>query len=271
VPVTVSESLRAAGIDQGEARVLLRSALGVGDDAVIASHPERVLSEAERECYEALVRRRARGEPVAYLTGEREFYSLAFHVSPAVLIPRPETELLVECALALTPAHAAPRVLDLGTGSGCVAIAIALQRPRASVTTTDVSREALALARRNAARHGARIEWAQGDWYQALAGRSFDLIVSNPPYVADGDPHLEQGDVRFEPRGALVAGPTGLECIEIVVEQSARHLAPGGLLLFEHGYDQGACARTLLAAAGFREGFTRRDLAGHERVSGGWI
>ena len=217
------------------------------------------------------VRRRRAGEPVAYITGEREFFSLAFRVTPAVLIPRPETELLVEAALASIPADAPARVLDLATGSGCVAVAIANERPGAQVTATDVSREALAVARENAKRHGTRIDLVESDWFAALAGRRFDLIVANPPYVAEDDPHLAAGDLRFEPRAALVAGPKGLDCIETIVEQAIHHLRAGGRLLFEHGYDQAPCARALLAAAGYGDIVTRRDLAGIERVSGGRV
>jgi len=269
--ITVAEALRTAGVDAMESRALLRAVLGVGDDSQLAAHPERELSGAERDRYREWLQRRREGEPVAYLTGEREFYSLALHVTPAVLIPRPETELLVDAALDRIPAQAPRRALDLATGSGCVAIAIATQRPRALVTASDASGEALAVARRNAARHAARVEFVQGDWFAALAGRRFELIVSNPPYVADDDPHLARGDLRYEPRQALVAGPTGLECIELVVAQAAQHLAADGWLLLEHGHDQGARARALLAAAGYRDVFTCRDLAGIERVSGGRI
>jgi release factor glutamine methyltransferase len=217
-----------------------------------------------------LERRRA-GEPVTYLTGEREFYSLAFKVTPAVLILRPETELLVEAALRLIAAEAPVRVLDLATGSGCVAVAIARHCARARVTAAEISCDALAVARDNAMKHGVDVEFIESDWFAALSGRRFDLVVANPPYVAAGDPHLEQGDLRFEPRRPLVAGPDGLDCIELIVEQAMHHLTAGGRLLFEHGYDQGACSRVLLAAAGYAEIVTRRDLAGIERVSGGRV
>jgi release factor glutamine methyltransferase len=188
-----------------------------------------------------------------------------------VLIPRPETELLVEAALAHLPAGVPLRVLDLATGSGCIAIAIAKHRPRAAVAAADISHDALAVARENAAQHGASIEFVESDWFAALADRRFDLIVANPPYIAAGDVHLAAAALRFEPRGALVAGPLGLECIEVIVEQAPQHLAPGGRLLFEHGYDQGPCARALLAAGGYQEIGTLRDLAGSERVSGGRV
>jgi len=267
---SIAEALRNADVDPADARVLLRTVLRVSDTH-LAAHPEQKLTDTQRAGYFAWVERRRAGEPVAYLVGEREFYSLAFEVTPAVLIPRPETELLVEAALEHMPAGVPLRVLDLATGSGCVAVTIAGQRPRAKVTATDISRDALAVARENAARHGASVEFVESDWFAALAGRSFDLIVANPPYIAAGDAHLAAGDLCFEPHTALVAGPLGLECIEVLVEQAPHHLAPGGWLLFEHGYDQGPCSRALLAAGGYREITTLRDLAGSERVSRGQV
>ena len=268
----VSEALAQTRqrIDPADARALLCHALS-RDAAWLITHANDALDEALRERFEQLARRRATGEPVAYLTGEREFYSLAFKVTRAVLIPRPETELLVEAALERVPAHLTFRVLDLATGSGCVAVAIAAHRPRARVTATEVSREALAVARDNAARHGAGVEFLESDWFDALAGRRFDLIVANPPYIAERDPCLAEGDLRFEPRGALVAGADGLSCIRLISEQARAHLEPGGGLLLEHGYDQAAHCRALLAGAGYREVGSRRDLAGIERVSGGSV
>lgn len=266
----VAEMLRLANIDPVDSRALLRAALQVSDTYLVA-HPGKALTDRQRARYLAWVERRRAGEPVAYLTGEREFYSLAFTVTPAVLIPRPETELLVDAALERVPAHAAFSVLDLGTGSGCVAVVIALNRPRARVTATDASRDALAVARDNAARHRARIEFVESDWFNALAGRRFDLIVANPPYVAEGDPHLAQGDLRFEPRTALVAGADGLACIRLIIAQARAHLERGGRLLFEHGYDQAGRCRALLVRAGYCDVDSRRDLAGIERVSGGAI
>ena len=267
---SVAEMLRIASIDPVDSRALLRAALEVSDTYLVA-HPEQVLTDRQRDCYLDWVERRRAGEPVAYLTGEREFYSLAFNVTPAVLIPRPETELLVEAALERVPAHAPFRVLDLGTGSGCVAVAIAKHRPLAQVSATEMSRDALAVARENAARHGSGIEFIESDWLDALAGRCFELIVSNPPYVAERDPHLSEGDLRFEPRAGLVAGADGLSCIRLIIAQARAHLEPGGGLLFEHGYDQAARCRALLAQAGYREVVSRRDLAGIERVSGGSV
>lgn len=267
---SIAELLRLPGIDPADARVLLRTALGISD-AQLAAHPERAPAEDQRARYLAWVGRRRGGEPVAYLTGEREFYSLAIKVTPAVLIPRPETELLVETALERIPADAPCRVLDLATGSGCVAIAIAKHRRRARLTASDVSHAALAVARENAARHGVSVEFLEGNWFDVLSGRRFDLIVANPPYIAEGDPHLDEGDLRFEPRPALVAGTAGLDGIELIVEQAPRHLVAGGRLWFEHGHDQGSCSRVLLAAAAYEDIVTRRDLAGIERVSGGRV
>jgi release factor glutamine methyltransferase len=265
---SIAEALRTAGIDSADARVLLRAALGASA-AHLAAHPEQVLTDIESERYRAWVERRRAGEPVAYLAGEREFYGLAIKVTPAVLIPRPETELLVETALGLVAADAPVRVLDLATGSGCVAIAIAKQRPRAQVTATDVSRDALAVARGNAKMHGVDVEILESDWFAAFSGRRFDLIVSNPPYVAEGDPHLDEGDLRFEPRNALVAGADGLAHVGAIVARAHTHLVSGGWLLFEHGYDQAARCRILLQRMSFQQITSRRDLAGIERVSGG--
>src|SRR5882672_7614679 len=217
--MTIAEALRIAGLDPVDARVLLRTILQASD-AHLAAHAEQRLTEVQRADYLAWVERRRAGEPIAYLTGGREFYSLAFKATPAVLIPRPETELLVETALERIPGDAAWRVLDLATGSGCIAIAIAKHRPRAQVTATDISPAALAVAHENADRHGVKIELIESGWFAALSSRRFDLIVANPPYVAEGDPHLAAGDLRFEPRSALVAGPAGLDGIEVIVNQA---------------------------------------------------
>ena len=267
---SVAGMLRIANIDPMDARTLLRAAMGVSDAHLIA-YPEQVLTRLQRERYLAWIARRQAGEPVAYLTGEREFYSLAFKVTPAVLIPRPETETLVEAALERVAADVPQRVLELATGSGCVAVAIALRRPRARVTATDASSAALAVACENAARHGANIEFVESDWFAALAGRRFHLIVCNPPYVAERDPHLAEGDLRFEPRAALVGGADGLSCIRLIIAQARAYLEAGGAFAIEHGYDQGARCRGLLKAAGFREAASRRDLSGIERVSWGTV
>ncbi len=267
---SIAEMLRVPDLDPVDARALLRAALGVSD-AYLVAHPALSLTDRQRERYLAWVERRRAGEPVAYLTGEREFYSLDFKVTPAVLIPRPETELLADAALERIPREAPYRVLELATGSGCIAVAIALHCPRARVTATDYSRGALEVARENAARHGAGIELVESDWLAALAGRRFDLIVANPPYVAEHDPCLAEGDLRFEPRAALVAGADGLACIRLIVAQARAHLDPGGSLLLEHGHDQSTRCRALLEQAGYRNVVSRRDLAGIERVTCGSV
>jgi release factor glutamine methyltransferase len=267
---SVAETIRISGVDPLDAHALLRAALGVSD-AHLAAHPETMLSGPQRGRFLEWIDRRRAGEPVAYLTGFREFYSLEFKVTPAVLIPRPETETLVEAALECISAQAPRRVLDLATGSGCVAVAIARQRPGARVTATDSSGEALAVARENAARHGAAIEFVESDWFAALAGRRFDLIVCNPPYIAERDPHLAEGDLRFEPRAALVGGADGLSCIRLIVTHARMHLESGSMLLVEHGHDQGERCRALLERAGYRDVSSRQDLAGIERVTGGTV
>ena len=203
---------------------------------------------------------------------EQGFWTLELEVSPAILIPRPETELLVELALARIPMAAAARIADLGTGSGAIALAIAKERPRAHTVATDASEPALAVARRNAARNRiANIEFRHGDWLAPLAGERFDLIASNPPYIADGDPHLGEGDLRFEPPSALSSGRDGLDAIRCIVRDAPLHLRPGGWLLLEHGWAQGAAVRALLAEAGFSEVETAQDLESRDRTSlGRW-
>ncbi|MGH8818604.1 MAG: peptide chain release factor N(5)-glutamine methyltransferase, partial [Achromobacter pestifer] len=213
---------------------------------------------------------RLAGEPMAYLVGHREFMGHRFRVTPDVLIPRPDTEVLVETALECVAGVAGPAVLDLGTGSGAIAISIALARRDARVMASDVSAAALAVAAGNAWELTASVRFVEGSWYEAVpAGEGFDLIVSNPPYVASDDPHLGQGDVRFEPRGALTDGAGGLEDLGRIVAGAGRHLKPGGSLWMEHGWDQAQAVRDLLAAAGFDAVHSRQDLAGIERISGG--
>jgi release factor-specific protein-(glutamine-N5) methyltransferase len=216
--------------------------------------------------YVELLDRRAAGEPVAYLLGEREFYGRRFGVSPAVLIPRPETELIVDLVKARRPG-AAPAVLDLGTGSGALAVTLALEIPAARVTAVDLSPAALAVARGNAAALGAQVSFVESDWFAAVGAARFDFIVSNPPYIVDDDPHLAEGDVRFEPRSALASGRSGLDDLTRIAAAAPAFLAPGGWLLMEHGYDQAAAVRALLAAAGFVAVESARDLAGIERVT----
>ena len=267
--MTIGDALRDGVLDAADARALLRHVLA-RDEAYLISHPDQQLGTKEHEAFTALRERRAAGEPVAYLTGEREFYSLAFKVTPAVLIPRPETELLVELALERIPETAPRRVLDLATGSGCVSIAIAKCRPRARVVATDIDGVALDVARENARRNATgNVEFVESDWFGALGAARFDVIVANPPYIAEGDPHLGLGDLRFEPRRALAAGPNGLECIGPIVARAHAHLVAGGWLLFEHGHDQAARCRSLLTRIGFQEVASWRDLAGIERISGG--
>jgi release factor glutamine methyltransferase len=257
-----------SGLPPLEARLLAGRVLGKNSAWLIA-HADEPASSETGEAFAALAGRRGRGEPIAYILGEREFHGLEFRVAPAVLIPRPETELLVDLALARIFEHAAVRVLDLGTGSGAIAVALAKERPQALLTAVDVDYAALGVARENASRHGVRVRFYCGDWFGALAGETFDLIVSNPPYVAAGDPHLAMGDVRFEPQRALAGGADGLDCIRVIVAKSGAHLHPGAWLLFEHGYDQAEACRALLDAEGYREVQSWPDLAGIARVSGG--
>lgn len=267
--LTITQALATARLDPVDARALLRHVLGVSDAYLIA-HSAQALSDAQSEWFAALVTRRGAGEPVAYIVGTREFFSLEFKVTPAVLIPRPETEALVEFALERTAPQSVQRVLDLGTGSGCIAISIAKHRPRARVVAVDRSTAALAVARENAQRHAVtNLELTASDWFGALAGRKFDLIVSNPPYIAAGDLHLAQGDLRFEPPGALAAGADGLDHVRLIIATAPQYLSGGGRLAFEHGYDQAVRCRELLAEAGFSAVFSRADLAGIERISGG--
>jgi len=262
----------ALGLDRREARlearVLAAFAWNVAPAWLIA-HDTDPLTEGQTAEFEALLTRRLAGEPVAYLVGTREFYGRPFQVSPDVLIPRPDTELLVERTLVRIPPDQAVDVLDLGTGSGCIAITLALERPLARVTAVDRSPAALAIAQRNAGILNARVEFLTSDWFDALAGRRFDLIVSNPPYIAAADPHLARGDVRFEPLTALAAGFDGLDDLRQLITAARAHLRPGGMLLLEHGYDQADTVRTLLATRGFVQVKSWNDLAGIARVSGG--
>jgi len=265
---TVAELLRTSGLEAREARILLANRLGVSP-AVLAAHPERAIEPETRRRIETDFTRRRAGEPVAYITGEREFYGLALRVNPAVLIPRPETELIVELALARL--RDGERVLDLGTGSGAIAVALAVSRPALEVTACDASESSLAIARKNAERHGARLRLVASDWFSALAGEQFNAIVSNPPYIASGDRHLTEGDLRWEPRHALDAGPSGLEAITAIVSAAPKHLLPDGWLALEHGFDQGPKCEALLRAAGFVDVADHADLAGLPRVvTGRW-
>jgi release factor glutamine methyltransferase len=270
-PLNLGQALQdgAGRIGATDARVLLAHATG-RNAAYLIAHPEIGMRLQQDAAYRELVERRAAGEPVAYLTGEREFYGRPFKVSPAVLIPRPETELLVDLALERIAAGTPARILDVGTGSGCVAIAIASERSHCKIVALDQSYEALAVARRNAFElRVGNVAFLQSNWFEALRDEHFDVIVSNPPYVAAGDPHLASGDLRFEPKAALESGADGLDAIRHIAAESAKHLAPGGWLLVEHGHDQAAAVRGLFEAAGYGEVFSERDLADIERVTGG--
>jgi release factor glutamine methyltransferase len=250
-----------------DAEVLVAHVLGASRSA-IAAEPERPLAPEEMLALESLVRRRLEGEPVAYLMGRREFWSLELEVTPDVLVPRPETELVVERALAAIASRERPSVLDLGTGSGAIASAIARERPDADVTATDVSAAALAVAARNAARLALpNLRLLEGSWFGPVSDSSFDLIASNPPYVAAGDPALAA--LAHEPAGALVAGAEGLDALAAIAAAAREHLEPGGTLVLEHGAAQGPAVRALLESAGLVGVGTRRDLAGHERVTEG--
>ncbi len=270
--ITLFSALTAAKgqIDRLDARLLLQYATGC-THADLLARPETPVSEPAYAQFAEWVARRAAGEPLAYLVGEAEFRGRVFQVSPAVLIPRPETELLIELALGKLPGWPAPRILDLGTGSGIVAISLALECPPATVTAVDLSAQALAVARNNAGRLGASVDFRESDWFGSLAGEGFDVIVANPPYVAAGDPHLALNGLPHEPQMALTDDGDGLDCIRRIVADAPAHLAPAGWLLFEHGYDQGQASRNLLTAAGFKAASTFPDLAGIDRVSGGYL
>jgi len=236
----------------------------------LLAHADDLLDTDVRTAYALLIDRRFSGEPVAYITGRRGFWSFDLEVTPATLIPRSETELLVELALTRLPHAAGGTVADLGTGSGAIALAIACDRPGARVVATDASADALTVAQRNAQRLVIdNVTFEQGDWLTPLAGQKFNLIVSNPPYIEAADPHLGQGDLRFEPAAALASGNDGLDAIRRIVGDAREHLEVGGWLLFEHGWNQGEAARKLLIAAGYAEVMTSQDLEQRDRVSGG--
>jgi release factor glutamine methyltransferase len=262
----IAEVLAQSSLDALDTRVLLCHALGLTRVQLI-TRADHLLTDTEAARLEALLARRAAGEPVAYLTGEREFYGLPFQVTPAVLIPRPDTELLVELACERLPRGGS--VLDMGTGSGAIAVAIAHARPDAQASALDASAAALEVARGNAARNSVQVEFLQSDWYAALllSQRRFDMIVSNPPYIVAGDRHLSEGDLRFEPVDALTDHADGLSALRAIVAGAPAFLAPGGWLLMEHGYDQAQAVRALLQ--GWDEVQSWRDLADIERASGG--
>ena len=250
-----------------EVQCLLQSVLNV-NRAYLLTHPERILKLDELARYNELLMRRLTGEPIAYLLGQREFYGLEFKVTPATLIPRPDTELLVELALQRIPSDSAIRILDMGTGSGAIAIAIAHQRPGAQVLAVDASEAALSVAAENVRQLNAgNVRLLHSDWFAALGGERFDIIVSNPPYIDLDDVHLQLGDVRFEPLSALASGSDGLDDIRRIVADAKTYLAAGGWLMFEHGYNQAEPVRLLLLQAGFYKVSSMRDLSGIERVT----
>ena len=263
---TVAQALAQCGLVPSDAYVLLAHVLG-RNRAGLAAHPEDRLTYSKAESFFALAKRRREGEPVAYLTGTREFWGLTLAVTTAVLIPRPETEALVEFALSVLPADRETRVLDLGTGSGAIALALAHERPQAQVLATDRSHAALEVAQHNAQRLAlSNVCFLVSDWYTCVPGGAWDLIVSNPPYVAPCDPHLSEGDLRFEPAIALTADDAGLAALRTIVTGAYPRLAPGGWLIVEHGFDQSVAVQALFRSAGFEKLTPLRDLAGIPRI-----
>lgn len=260
--MTVAEAIAASGIDRREARLLLAAVCGFSEASLAASPGQDIPFEVENAFFDLTGKRRA-GEPVAYLLGRKEFYSLDLAVNPSVLIPRPETELLVDLALERSPAS----VLDLGTGSGAIALAVKFNRRNARVAAVDADLSALQTAKRNAVKLNLDIDFRHGRWFEPVAGERFDLVVSNPPYIAEGDPHLPA--LRHEPTLALVAGVDGLDCIRDIARDARTHLLAGGWLLLEHGQGQDGAVREILARAGLESVQTWPDLAGIPRVSGG--
>lgn len=265
---TVSGLLRLDVLDALERRILICHALNLTRTQLI-TRSDHILTADEIRAVASLFERRLAGEPIAYITGEREFYGLPFKVAPGVLIPRPETELLVELAISQAPQQAC--VLDMGTGSGAIAVALAHARPDLQVWALDQSEAALAIAQDNAQRHQVAVHFLQSDWYQAIEDQQFDVIVSNPPYIVAGDAHLTQGDLRFEPIDALTDHADGLSALRTIITGARHHVKPDGWLMMEHGYDQAAAVRALLKDAGFAQVQSWQDLASIERVSGGCL
>ncbi len=240
------------------------------DRAYLRTWPERELSDVEYQGFIALTNKRQQGQPIAYLNGVKEFWSREFLVTPDVLIPRPETELLIELCLQLIPPNKPCKILDLGTGSGIIAITLAAERPNALVSATDISPAALQVAKANAAKHKVRnIQFYQSDWFANMPTNKFDLIVSNPPYVAKDDPHLQEGDLRFEPKTALVSAKHGLNDIHNITVTAFNRLQQGGFLLLEHGYNQQKVLQTCFSSLGYQHIKTEKDLAGQPRVTYG--
>jgi release factor glutamine methyltransferase len=269
--ITVEDALSQAHIliSYNDARILLQHVLKI-NHAHIITHPEQSLTPIQIHTFQLLVKRRASGEPISYILGECEFYSIKFKVTPSVLIPRQETELLVDLALEKISSSMSCKILDLGTGSGVIAITIAKHRTLSNVTAADNSANAIAIAKTNADCLSVNnVNFIKSDWFQALTKRKFDLIISNPPYIALNDPHLNQHDLRFEPKLALVAGQDGMVCIQTIISSATSYINAGGWLLLEHGYNQAKITKRLLKEAGFISIFSRSDLAGIPRVSGG--
>ena len=254
-----------------DAELLLAAALGK-PRSFLHTWPERIVCTEAALAFAGYLQRRRTGEPVAYILGQQGFWKLDLEVAPHTLIPRPETEMLVEAALELVPAFAPAEVLDLGTGTGAIGLALANDRQQWKITAVDRVTEAVALAERNRQRLQLdNAEVLNSHWFSALEGRQFDLIISNPPYIAETDPHLSMGDVRFEPGSALTSGPDGLDDLRTIISEAPAHLSPGGWLLLEHGYDQGPAVRELLIRHGFERIQTRRDLGEHERITFGCV
>lgn len=268
--MTLGDLLSQCSLPRLESRLLLMQVTGLPKTRVMA-FPETEISTEHCQQFLALASRREAGEPIAYLLGEREFYGRGFKVSPDVLIPRPETELLVEVALRRLRGVERPIILDMGTGSGIVAITLALELPAAEVWALDVSPAALRVAEVNASQLGARVQFVESNWYQNLAADlRFDVIVSNPPYIEKTDPHLSQGDLRFEPPGALTDFADGFECLRTIYAAAPSRLKNGGSIWAEHGYQQGELCRLLCTQAGLLRVETLQDLAGLDRVTGGF-
>ena len=249
-----------------DAEVLLAKVVNK-DRTWLMTWPDQILSDEFTETYHSLLARRSEGEPVAYILGQQAFWSLDLAVSAATLIPRPETELLVETVLAIAGCRDNVSLLDLGTGSGAIALALATEKPGWQITACDISAEAIQIARQNCSRHGLTVELLESDWFTALSDRSFDFIVSNPPYIENNDPHLQQGDVRYEPAAALVSGEDGLEDIRIIARQSREHLHDHGWLLVEHGFQQGVSVGDIFNRHGYVKVQTLPDLSGHDHVT----
>ncbi len=255
-----------------DAEILLAHMLNVSR-GYCYSHADQALNLEQQKAYQALIERRMTGEPIAYIVGKQAFWNHDFEVTPDTLIPRPETELLIQLLLSELPTESELQIADLGTGSGAIALTLAKERPNWHITATDFSKEALQVAKKNAQRLSVEnIEFSQGSWCLALSQTSYHAIIANPPYIATDDPHLGWGDVRFEPTSALISGPDGLSALKEIISNACEYLHNGGYLLLEHGYNQGPAVRELFSSCGFSRIKTEHDLAGHERATSGvWM